>query len=629
MSRLLDAAGEAPFVFVTGKGGVGKSTAAGVLSLELADAGTATHLISVDPAHSLADLFQHAIGGDVITSACSPMLQVEEFDAARAGDAWIERALGPVTGLVEGGTYLDGEDVAAFSRLALPGIDEMMAVLRLADLADNAGKDLRIVVDTAPTGHTLRLLDAADTHEAIARALRAMADKAAAVAGAMTGRAVRLRGEDIIDQLERTVTTYRELVLAPAAFIVAARAGSVVEAETGRLASALHRRGLRVAALLTVGPEGRGALLPGTPQLRVPLLEDVSGCSGLRTWREHVTSGRSATPGPGPDVQVASGRSATPRPGPDVHVTSGRDETSGPGPEGPASPSAAGWLEAVAGRLLLFAGKGGVGKSTCAAAAALALAGSRDVLLCSTDPAGSLSDVLASSAARPYERVRVLQIEPAAQLERLRDSYQEEVVAALEGLGLSESAALDRRVIEALWDLSPPGLDELAATATMVAASRSEETVVIDSSPTGHFLRLLEMPEVALGWTRQLMRVFVKYGIAGVAGGAAESLLELSRELRALRDRLHDPASASVIIVTLDEPMVRAETERLAAALGRADVRIAAVLVNRAAGAAEAQHATVGAVSDAAAMIRAPALDPPPIGERALRGFVGRWNIVA
>src|SRR5690606_21962327 len=105
MSRLLDAAGSAPFIFVVGQGGVGKTTTAGALALELADSGSDTHLISTEPAHSLTDVFAHPAGG-TITSPCSERLRIEELDAARTGDAWVERALGPIKELVEAGTYL-------------------------------------------------------------------------------------------------------------------------------------------------------------------------------------------------------------------------------------------------------------------------------------------------------------------------------------------------------------------------------------------------------------------------------------------------------------------------------------------------------------------------------------------
>jgi len=186
---------------------------------------------------------------------------------------------------------------------------------------------------------------------------------------------------------------------------------------------------------------------------------------------------------------------------------------------------------------------------------------------------------------------------------------------------------LDRAVIDSLWNLAPPGIDELAATAELLVAAKGGETVIVDAAPTGHFLRLLEMPELALGWTRQLMRIVVKYGISGVAEQAAQSLLDLSRELRALRDTLHDTASAAVVTVTLDEPVVRAETDRLAAALDNAGIRMAAVLLNRAE--ASAPDGSGRSQAGAAALIRAPVVDPPPVGRSALRGFAATWNIVA
>ena len=626
MSRLLDAAGEAPFVFVTGKGGTGKSTAACALALEFADGHVPTHLISTDPAHSIGDVFRQPVGGGIAVSDCSQHLRLEELDAARASEQWLARALVPVSALVESGTYLDGDDVAAFSRLALPGIDEMMAVLRLAELAERNVTAGRVVVDTAPTGHTLRLLDAADVHEGIAHALRAMADKAAAVAGALTGRSVRMQGEEIIDELERTVRTYREGVLRRAAFVVTTRAGAVVHAETRRLLAALEHRGLRAVAVVAAGGGSAGAGPSAVAQLGVPILADATGCNGLREWRSKVVpDGPGATRGPGPGAGSAAASNAGPA-GSRADDGTGRNATQGPGP---GTADAVRWLEANARRLLLFAGKGGVGKSTCAAAAATALAGSRNVLLCSTDPAGSLADVLGTTAAEPLPRLRVQQIDPEAQLGRLHDAWEEEVLSALEQVGLSGAAALDRRVIDSLWHLAPPGVDELAATAAMLSAAHSGETVVIDSAPTGHFLRLLEMPEVALGWTRQLMRVFVKYGIAGVAGGAAEALLELSRELRSLRDTLREPGSASVIIVSLEEPVVVAETQRLVAALADSGVSVAAELLNRASAVRAQVNGSSRDSAECDTRIYAPELSRPPVGVAALRDFVDTWKIVA
>jgi arsenite/tail-anchored protein-transporting ATPase len=612
VSALAEAAGDAPFVFVVGKGGVGKTTAAGSLALELADAGAATHLLSTDPAHSLADLFGQQPLDRAVVSACSERLLLEEFDAAAFARQWVRRATHPVTEIVKAGTYLDDEDVAGFTRLALPGLDELMAVLRLAELAD---AEVRVVVDTAPTGHALRLLDAGSVHEGFAAALRAMADKAAAVASGLAGRSVRLRGEAFIEELELAAGTFHDRVLRPAAFVIITRPHAVVAAETARLAAALNRRGLTLVATVYNGTAA-GAVEAAAPpaalemgsRLSAPLLPDATGCAGLRAWREAVQPARSAA---GSERSDGSAGVRVERPAAERAAL-----TTDVGGE-PALP----WLTSLTARLLVFAGKGGVGKSTCAAAAALALARTRAVLLCSADPAGSLTDVLGMDvvpAGRVTSSLRVLQVEAEAQLARLRDAYRSEVLDALERVGLSEAAALDRRVIDALWDLAPPGIDEFAGLAAMLDATASDEMIVLDTAPTGHFLRLLTMPGLALDWTRQLMRIILKYRAAGVAGEAAESLLRTARELRALQELLHDESRCAVIPVTLAEPLVEGETDRLLAALQSANVPVPAVLRNLA-GSAPARAGVP--------MITAPACEPPPVGPAALEAFIAEWKI--
>jgi arsenite/tail-anchored protein-transporting ATPase len=590
MSRLLDAAGTARFIFVAGKGGVGKTTAAGAIALALADAGIRTHLISVDPAHSLSDLFGEPL--QRTSAVCSEQLVAEEFDATAQADAWLAHALAPMSALVEAGTYLDADDVRAFSTHALPGVDELMAVQRLAELSRSTG---RIVVDTAPTGHLLRLLDAAGTHGSLAAALRAMAAKAAAVASGMVGASVHLVDESIIDELEDTVLRYTRSVLASAAFVVVTRNDRVVVAETERLLERLSDRGLRTVALVWTGDAGE--LATTAPTFAVPIISEPTHCHGLRGWHDAVR----ATADP------STSRSAVRVP---AHATRAHA----------ASDGAASWLIAAATPLMLVTGKGGVGKSTCAAAIALTLADSRRVLLCSTDPAGSLDDVLAGGSVAG---LRVAQIDPTAQLGRLRDMYHIDVEAALERIGLSSAVELDRRVVAALWELSPPGIDELAATAALLDGAAADETIVLDTAPTGHFLRLLQTPEIALAWTRQLMRVIVKYGISRVAPDAVESVLRLSRELKALTARLHDPQRTAAIVVSLPEPMVQAETSRLIDTLNAADIRVAALLLNR------ADAASTGAAAGADPVLLAPELDAPPVGVDALREFVATWNIVA
>lgn len=596
MSRLLDAVADAPIVFVVGKGGVGKSTAAAALALEMADASMPVRLLSTDPAHSLLDILGPAPAGE--PHPCSDNLLVEEFDASGRADRWLAEAGPAIRSIVEAGTWLDADDVDGFTRLALPGVDEAMAVFRLVDAV---AEPRRLVVDTAPTGHTLRLLDAADNHAALARALRAMADKAAVVASSMVRQPMRLTGEAFVEELEGYATSFRQRVLGSAAFVVATRAGGPVQAETERLLQQLAGRRLHVAAVVQAGADSA----PGFPAqaaaaaraLAVPLLPDVAGCAGLRAWRDAVRDAGPAT------QQEAPSRAA----GADV------------APDDPPD-----WLVSTPLSTLVFAGKGGTGKTTCAAAAALALAEQRRVLLCSTDPAGSLEDVFGADVTAPAApgSLHVVQVDAAAGLEQFRRRIHDELVAALERLGLTESAAMDRRVLQAVLDLAPPGMDELAALSILLDAADEHDTIVLDTAPTGHFLRLLAMPDLALDWTRQVMRIVVKYRISGVTLDAPAALLETARELRRLRDRFRAGDQAGVFIVTLAEPVVQAETTRLAAALDEAGITIAATILNRAEDTSGYPHA-------AGITIRAPLLDAPPVGSDALRRFAGRWKIVA
>src|SRR5688500_3845321 len=128
MSEPLLARLSSRIILVVGKGGVGKTTAAGAIALALADRSERTHLISTDPAHSLTDLFESQ------ASPCSDRLTVEEFDARAYADRWFARIQPALVTLIERGSYLDEVDARSVLDLSLPGIDEVMAALRLVDL---------------------------------------------------------------------------------------------------------------------------------------------------------------------------------------------------------------------------------------------------------------------------------------------------------------------------------------------------------------------------------------------------------------------------------------------------------------------------------------------------------------
>ncbi|MBI2317285.1 MAG: ArsA family ATPase, partial [Betaproteobacteria bacterium] len=160
-------------------------------------------------------------------------------------------------------------------------------------------------------------------------------------------------------------------------------------------------------------------------------------------------------------------------------------------------------------RLLLFGGKGGVGKTTCATAAALCLARkhpARSFLLVSTDPAHSLADCIAGCP--PVENLTLRELDPQESLARFKAQHEEHLRAiALRG------TFLDQADVAQLLDLSVPGLDEVMALLEIVAWVREERyaCIVVDTAPAGHTLRLLALPALMRQWVSALDAMLAKH----------------------------------------------------------------------------------------------------------------------
>lgn len=274
------------------------------------------------------------------------------------------------------------------------------------------------------------------------------------------------------------------------------------------------------------------------------------------------------------------------------------------------------WLEALEPRLLLFAGKGGVGRTTCAAGAALALSRTRAVRLLEIDPAGDAALILGPA----HRAVEMYRLDPSAALRMARERYDEHVARFFQTIGLEDRAPLDRRVLDALWRLAPPGADEAVALAELLEAMKDSDTIVVDAAATGHFARLIAMPEFALRWARDLLALLRRLGAAGL-GDVVDAIGAFAAEVRALRARLMDARATAAIVVTLTEPVVRAETERLLARLASARLPVAALLVNRVQPGA--------ALPDAHGMTRIVAREqsPPPAGDELI-DFVNGWEVL-
>nr|WP_026122337.1 ArsA family ATPase [Nocardiopsis halotolerans] len=238
-------------------------------------------------------------------------------------------------------------------------------------------------------------------------------------------------------------------------------------------------------------------------------------------------------------------------------------------------------------------GKGGVGKTTLAAAHALALADAgQRVLVVSTDPAHSLGDAL--EAPLKDEPVRVAPnlwaAEPDADAAVRRRIAQ--VVEDAEKAVPPEVMPAVRRHLEQAG--ASPGMAESALADLLVdrmeQVGRRWDALVVDSAPTGHLLRLLNLPTLLTPWvvglTRQRERARRAEALADVVGDSEEEADPLVERLHARRHRLEGAADrlrrdAVVRLVTLPRRMVLAETARAVERLSEAEFRLDPVVVNQ------------------------------------------------
>jgi len=317
-------------------------------------------------------------------------------------------------------------------------------------------------------------------------------------------------------------------------------------------------------------------------------------------------------------------------------------------------------LAAIRGAsLLFFGGKGGVGKTTVSAAAAVRLARAdpkRRVLLLSTDPAHSLADVFRSpigDAPRAIpgapKNLTVRELDAARAFAERREQFEaalDEIASAF-GASATDAAPAATGVsvrspsaaASELINLAPPGIDELFGVLSVVDARGTYDVIVVDTAPTGHALRLLEMPDAAREWTQMLLRMLLKYKSLVRPGRLAQELVDVSKSIRELQALLRDAAQTRFIVVTRAAEVPRRETERLLARLRRLHLSAPAIVANaltlaprrcaRCTRIAAAERREVAALrrlcGRGCAIIQTPLAAPSPRGTRALDRWARNW----
>ena len=614
-------------------------------------------MVSTDPAHSLADALDVKLLS--VPRRIRPGLDAVELDAPRAFARWLRKHRRALGDILEHGTWLDSGDVDTLLDLSFPGVDELVGLMEIARLSREQPYDV-IVVDTAPTGHTLRLLAAPETVGAVAGVLDALQEEHRLIRDQL---ARVTRGPEAADRLiellaaqaGETAARLRDRRQTSFRWVTLPETMSIDESLDAM--SALEHAAIRVDEIIVNRMLPSARACPLCDRRRAEELRALSVIRRRlgRRRRLRVVPAELKEPR-GIRALAALGRVMADGSWQMAHPPQIRLERSAISHQ-PLTAVAPELLPAIHGAsLIFFGGKGGVGKTTVAAAMALRMARAapeRRVLLLSTDPAHSLSDVLDARVsdapavvrhgpknllAREIDAPRALMAR-RADLEAALNEIASTLGPAAPGSGADRAAEL--------MNLAPPGIDELFGIISVVDACADYHAIVVDTAPTGHALRLLEMPDAAREWVQALLRVLLKYRGLVRPGQLAQELVAVAKAVRELQALLRDGTRTRFIAVTRAAEVPRLETERLLKRLRQLQLSTPAIVVNALTGSpgacvrchtiAAAERRSLAALRRTlrrsrhrpgpCAIIQTPLAAPPPTGVSALEKWAGQWKL--
>jgi len=627
--------------FFGGKGGVGKTTCASAFALAALQRDKAARVLAVstDPAHSLRD----ALG------AHPPRrLRVVELDAPRTFARWIARNRSATADILEHGTWLDPGDIDALLELPIPGVDELVGLIEIDRLA--SGFD-PVVIDTAPTGHTLRLLGAPATVRTIAEILDALQEEHRIIREQLARVGRRDAADRLIEEIAAQASAIAARLRSPKTtmfhWVTLPEPMSVAES-IDALADLRHR-GIPVSdvvvnrVLTDEGPCPICDRRRADQRATIDHIRHALGTGRRLTFvraQAHEPKGLRALHAVARDMADGSPLAHEyRRPRSIARPSTSRQRSAVSRDTAEPSLDIASW-DAVRGAKLIFVGgKGGVGKTTVAAAIALSIADARRggrTLLLSTDPAHSLVDVFDTPTPK-IAGLAVVELDA----EKAFAARAKAFAVALDEIGEKVGAG-DRSMAAGTADLmklAPPGIDELLGMLTVFAARDDYDTIVVDTAPTGHALRLLELPDIARDWVQLLLRVLLKYRTLVRPGQLAAELVDLSKSIRELHALLRDASATRFLVVTRAAQLPRLETERLVRRLRQLRLTVPAIIVNamtlapgrcrrcrRTAADERAPFRALQRTAGGRAIIRTPLTAPAPRGVQALEAWRSTWS---
>lgn len=513
------------YLFFTGKGGVGKTSAACATAVSLADQGKKVLLISTDPASNLQDVFAMELTNKGTPIPAVPNLVVANLNPIQAAAEYRESVIAPYRGIMPDAVIANMEEQLSGScTIEIAAFNEFSIFITDPDMQRDYD---HILFDTAPTGHTLRMLQlpsawsnfiSESTHGASClgqlsglESKKAVYKKAAATLadGNLTTLVLVTRPEEApLKEAQRASLELADLGVNNQILVV----NGVLLQSDDAISEKLYQK--QKAAMKAI-PEGLKALTTYLIPLR------AYNITGLDNVRAMLREDRQDIKYEAPNTKNFYG----------LHdVVDSIDK---------------------AGRKVIFTmGKGGVGKTTVAATIALGLAQKgKKVHLTTTDPAAHLKFVLEQA-----DNITMSYIDEHAELK----NYQEEVLSKARANGLSEE---DIAYIEE--DLRSPCTQEIAVFRAFaeIVEKADDQVVVIDTAPTGHTLLLLESTE---NYDKEIQRT---------NGETPESVKRLLPRLKSME--------TEVVIVALPEATPVYEAIRLDDDLKRAQIAVNWWIINQ------------------------------------------------
>ena len=522
---------EAPtrFLFFTGKGGVGKTSLACATAIALADRNKQVLLVSTDPASNLDEVLGQKLNGVPTGISGVGALKALNIDPEAAAQAYRDKMVGPYRGkLPEAILRSMEEQLSGACTIEIAAFDEFAKLLGQPEAT--IGFD-HVIFDTAPTGHTLRLMKLPMAWTGFLENNTSGTSCLGPLSGLQTQRAIYESAVDALADGEKTT------------LVLVSRTQKAALNEAERTSDELAAIGVRNQRLILNGMfraccpedtvaaalERRGALSLQTKReflARLPVSEVAlrpHNLLGIAALRELALDGSPLPSCDGHSIDL-----------PELETLSDLVDD----------------LVLSARGVIMTMGKGGVGKTTVAAAIATELArqGFR-VHLSTTDPAAHVA-----AAAGQLDGMEVSRIDPQAETK----AYTDQVMATA-GKNLDASA---RALLEE--DLRSPCTEEIAVFRAFarIVAGGEDRFVVLDTAPTGHTLLLLDATEA---YHREIAR----------------KASDLPAEVKQLLPRLRDPNFTRVLLITLPEATPVHEAASLQADLERAQIKPFAWVINQ------------------------------------------------